>query len=230
MVTEALEEPSSRRQLLTRLAGLGLVAAGGLALLPEDAEAKPKQRAPRRAKQRKSGRAKPAQARRGGRLSAQKRVVDHRSPVLKPVTQLQIVSIGGGMVQVTISGTLTFEDTHLWYMRRGTRYSLTAELGDDDDWTTTAGDEGLLRNNDDYCNSIWVPGKGLQRLVWPTNPANPAQKVSVFFRQNMPQSFLDRDPVGKTEVYGLLVSWRDSGTGWVRLGQWSTNNYISRVF
>lgn len=62
---------SSRRALLGRLAGLGLVAAGGRALVPDEAEAKRKPRRQRR-------RAKPTR-KQGGTLSAEA-VRDHRTP------------------------------------------------------------------------------------------------------------------------------------------------------
>lgn len=154
---------------------------------------------------------------------------DHRSPELNPKTTLTIVSVGGGLLQATIQGTLTFTDTHLWYMKRGTCYSLTAELWDDDDWTSWPGDDTMI-NDDDYCATFHWVGKGLQRLVWPVNPANPARTVSVFFQQNFHQSFLDRDPIGETEVFGRLMKWRDSGQGWVSQGYDSYTNVIHREF
>jgi hypothetical protein len=230
----AVDGTASRRGVIKRLAALGLVAAGGLALAPL-AEAKPKkgrghghgqgqgQDENEADKDRDPGpEPQPAAVSGRGRGVRAEAVIIGSPTISNP--RISIVSKGAGAQTVTVTGTINFSTFDRNQMKQGLLYGVTCQV-----WERDSGrGDGLFTDNDDLCFNF-ANADAFVRNVYPASRLNPAASAPIGFRRVVGTSTLDHDTVSEDEVYGLLIVWANPGDGWHR-GREVETNQINRRF
>ena len=145
---EATDHVSSRREVLQRLAGLGLVA-GGLMLPATTVAAKPKPKRQRlnekeRRQERRQDRRRPAERTRAAAVSPEAAGAQQRSGLVaqdlvsKPklthisyssrLPLLTISAPSSGNVYVSVSGVIRFTSEHIALMKAGRRFRVTCKV------------------------------------------------------------------------------------------------------
>lgn len=197
------EKPSSRRDLLGRLAGLGLAAAGGMALLTGQADAKPKQRRTRR-----KGKKAPA-PRRSQARHRQTIIVPTVQPKLTPSLLITRSITGNWWVQVT--GKIQYTTAHINMMKAGYRYRITCVV-----WEYDYDD---LYSLGDWCYTFPI----LAQHFFPRVPAKIPSSERFAFSADLRSAQLNHDD-GHDEIYAQLTLWRKAPGGvWKKMSIDDTN-------
>jgi hypothetical protein len=195
--------------MVKRLASLGLVAAGGAALAPLAAEAKPKRTGKKRDHGGGRGRNK-----RGGGPSAR---LELRNPPV--IATILIPDVLTSDVLVTVAGNIIFDDEHLALMRQGRQFRLTCKVGEEDS------------DADELCFQFVNPDGTPAERIFSASSSILAFTRYFTFQNKVARSKLNKDD-GVDEIYGELALWTRAraGLGWTIVTHILTLNRIDRAF